>query len=454
MIWYALYNVLLLLASPVVLIVLLAKQRCRRGLPARLGLRLSHPGGNDSNVPVIWIHAVSLGEVVAVAPLARALHERFPHFRMIVSTVTETGREAVEQRLRGVAEHRYAPLDFPWVVARVVDCWQPSLYLFVETELWPNLLRVLEGRRIPTILVNGRLSTRSYQRQRMGLVRPLYRRMLGSISRCLMQSERDARRIIDLGADPARVLRTGNIKFDQPVPHDAPAGQRLSRASLAVAADERLFIAGSTHPVEEEQLLNCYRQVSRDVPSLVLALAPRHIERAAEVEALVHKAGLPAIRRSVIANRGTVESGGGPRVIILDTRGELAWFYKEAVAAFVGGSLVPVGGHNLLEPAVWGKPVFFGPYTDHCAEVADLLIAAEGGLRVENGDDLARRMTIVLKDESRLARMGQAARQVVQENQGALQRSLDQISAFLSDPGSPPDPSARPLLVTLSSRGS
>lgn len=454
MIWYALYNLLLLLASPVIFIILVAKRRCRRGLPARLGLRLSRPGGKDSSEPVIWIHAVSLGEVVAVAPLARALNERFPQYRIIVSTVTETGREAVEQRLAGVAEHRYAPLDFPWVVARVVDCWQPRLYLFVETELWPNLLRLLERRKIPTILVNGRLSTRSYERQRTGLVRPLYRLMLRSISCCLMQSERDARRMIDLGADPARVRRTGNIKFDQPVPHNAPAGSSLSRASLAVATHERLFIAGSTHAVEEEQLLNCYQQVSREVPSLVLALAPRHIERAAQVEALIRDAGLPVLRRSMIAGGEAAAPGSGPRVIILDSRGELAWFYKEAVVAFVGGTLVPVGGHNLLEPAVWGKPVFFGPYTDHCAEVADLLIAAEGGLRVESGNDLARHMMAVLKDEPRLARMGQAARQVVQENHGALQRSLDQITAYLPRSDSSADASAGGLVFTLSSRGS
>jgi 3-deoxy-D-manno-octulosonic-acid transferase len=452
--WYALYNALLLLASPVILIILVAKRRCRRGLPARFGLGLSRPGGKDSGEPVIWIHAVSLGEVVAAAPLARALHGRFPAYRIIVSTVTETGREAVEQRLAGVAEHRYAPLDFPWVVARVVDCWRPRLYLFVETELWPNLLRLLERRHIPTVLVNGRLSTRSYERQRASLVRPLYRLMLRTISCCLMQSERDARRVIDLGADPGRVRCTGNIKFDQPVPHKPPAGSILSRASLGVAEHDRLFIAGSTHAVEEEQLLHCYRQVSRDVPSLVLALAPRHIERAAQVEAMVRAAGLPVLRRSMIGSREAAVPPNGPRVIILDSRGELAWFYKEAEAAFVGGTLVPVGGHNLLEPAVWGKPVFFGPYTDHCAEVADLLIAADGGLRVDSGDDLARQLTAVLKDEARLARIGRAARQVVQENQGALQRSLDQISAFLPGADSSPDAPAGGLVFTLSSRGS
>jgi 3-deoxy-D-manno-octulosonic-acid transferase len=449
-IWYGLYNLLLLLASPVILIILAAKQRCRRGLPERFGWRLSRPGGTGPTEPVIWIHAVSLGEVVAVAPLARKLHERFPRYRLLVTTVTETGREAVGQRLAGVAEHRYAPLDFPWVVARFLDLWRPCLYLFVETELWPNLLRILERRGVPSILVNGRLSTRSYERQRTALIRPLYRRMVRSISCCLMQSERDAERMIELGADPARVRRTGNIKFDQPLPQAAPSGRPLSRTSLGIGEHEWVFVAGSTHPEEEEQLLTCYQRVSREVPQLVLVLAPRHIERAAQVEATVRAMGLPVMRRSRLENK-PVEPMSGPRAVILDSRGELAWLYKEAAVAFVGGTLVPVGGHNLLEPAVWGKPVFFGSHTDHCAEVAELLLTAEGGVRVEDADELARRMTELLRDDSRLVRMGQAARQVVENNQGALQASLDQIAPFLRDREASAGAAAGDLLATVSS---
>jgi 3-deoxy-D-manno-octulosonic-acid transferase len=431
--WYVLYNVLLLLASPAILVVLAAKRRCRRGLPERFGWSGSRPDRNAGSGAVIWIHAVSLGEVVAVAPLARKLHERFPEYRLIVTTVTETGREAVEQRLAGIAEHRYAPLDFPWVVGRVLDRWRPSLYVFVETELWPNVLRMLERRGIPSVLVNGRLSTRSYERQRTKWIRPLYQRMLRSISCCLMQSERDARRVIDLGADPARVRHTGNIKFDQPLPQLPEGARPLSRASLAVAAHEWLFVAGSTHPGEEEQLLTCYREVSREIMHMVLVLAPRHIERAQQLEATVRAAGLPVLRRSLIDIAQAVPLGG-PRVVILDTRGELAWLYKEAMIAFVGGTLVPIGGHNLLEPALWGKPVLFGPHTDHCAEMAELLIRAGGGIRVENGNALTLQLLEVLRDQLRLKEMGQAARQVVQENQGALKRSLEEITTLLNGP--------------------
>lgn len=429
--WYLLYNSLLLLVSPVILLVLLSKQRCRRGLPQRLGLAAeqSPRHSTESSSRVIWIHAVSLGEVVAVAPLARDLRGRYPEARVIVSTVTETGREAVEQRLEGIAEHRYAPLDFPWVVNQVIDRLTPSLYVFVETELWPNLLRSLRRRNIPSILVNGRLSTRSYERQRLPGIRGFYRTMLKMISCCLMQSERDAARMIELGADPARVRCTGNIKFDQPVPEPRADGLGLSRDRLGLTVEDRLLVAGSTHPGEEEAIVSAYRSLHEEFPHLLLVLAPRHIERALQVEQMVRSKGLAVSRRS--SGETGQMSGTGPRVVILDTRGELALLYREALVAFVGGTLAPIGGHNLLEPAVWGKPVFFGPHTDHCAEVATLLSDAQGGRMVRDEQDLAQALRELLRDPEALRRMGQAAQQVVAENQGALKRTADIIATYL-----------------------
>lgn len=427
--WYLLYNSLLLLVSPIILFVLLAKQRCRRGLPQRLGLLPERPPESADTTTCIWIHAVSLGEVVAVAPLVRDLHRRYPEARLVVSTVTETGREAVEQRLEGVAEHRYAPLDFPWVVNRAIDLLKPSLYVFVETELWPNLLRSLRRRSIPSVLVNGRLSTRSFERQRLPVIRDFYRTMLNMISCCLMQSERDAQRMIELGADPSRVRCTGNIKFDQPVPQAAAGGRVVSKQSLGLSEREQLLVAGSTHPGEEEAVVGAYQSLCDEFPDLCLVLAPRHIERAAQVEQMVRTKGLAVSRRSAGSMSGT-----GPRVVVLDTRGELALLYREAVVAFVGGTLVPVGGHNLLEPAVWGKPVLFGPHTDHCAEVAALLLNARGGRVVEGAQGLTQGLRELLGNAAALKHMGQAAQQVVLDNQGALKRSAEIIATFL--PGS------------------
>jgi len=209
---YLLYNVLLLIASPFIVVILLAKRRCRRGFAQRVGL--ASPPIVQDHRPLVWVHAVSLGEAVAVSPLVKELQRRHPGHRFVVSTVTETGREAVEQRLAGVAEHVYAPLDFPWVVSRLVTRLRPVLYLFVETELWPNLLRDLHRRGVPAVMVNGRISSGSFDRQQWGPIRSFYRSMLRRLSLCLMQSDRDADRIVALGADAQIVRRTGNIKFD------------------------------------------------------------------------------------------------------------------------------------------------------------------------------------------------------------------------------------------------
>ncbi|BFU93772.1 MAG: 3-deoxy-D-manno-octulosonic-acid transferase [Nitrospira sp.] len=424
--WYLLYNSLLLLAAPVILCLLLAKKRCRRGLPQRFGL--TQPPIRPDGRPLVWIHAVSLGEVVAVTPLVRELHRRHPDHRFAVSTVTETGREAVEQRLGGVAEHCYAPLDFPWVVSGMIDHLRPALYLFVETELWPNLLRRLHRAGVPTVLVNGRLSSRSFARQQWEPVRSFYRSMIETLSLCLMQSDRDVERIVALGANAKVVKRTGNIKFDQPVPESTDS--RSARSSLELREDERLIVAGSTHHGEEEALVDAYRSVAERHPSVLLLLAPRHIERVEQVEAMVRARGLPVRRRTAMqADRR--EAWSGPRVILLDSRGELASLYREAAVAFVGGTLVPVGGHNLLEPALWGKPVLFGPYTDHCAEIAGLLLQAGGGVRV-TGEELAKRIEQLLDRPEEGARIGAAARSVVEQNRGALQATVDAVDALLS----------------------
>ena len=465
--WRFFYNILLLIASPIILVILLAKKRCRRGLLQRLGWGKSPSGPSGPSglsrqpdrpdrpnepdrpeKPVIWIHAVSLGEVVAVTPLVIELHRRHPECRLVVSTVTETGREAVEQRLAGVADHCYAPLDFSCVVSRFIERLQPCLYLFIETELWPNLLWHLRRCGVPTVLVNGRLSSKSFARQQWAPVQSFYRTMLQTLSLCLMQSDRDVDRIIALGAEASRVRRVGNIKFDQPIP--AVIGGGTTRAYLGLQETEQLFVAGSTHSGEEETLVECYRALVAQCPAAVLLLAPRHIERVESVEAMIRAQGLAVQRRSSIGQTGALQPVG-PRVLVLDSRGELAAIYREAVVAFVGGTLIPIGGHNLLEPAQWAKPVLFGPHTDHCAEIADLLIQAGGGRRVFHAGDLARQVLDLFSDDEARERMGRSARQVVEQNQGAVQQTLEAIDRLLKpqqgSSGSPLADRPRPLMV-------
>lgn len=393
-----------------------------------MGWRAHPSDAVGSSPPLIWIHAVSLGEVVAISPLVKALHTRHPEFRYIVTTVTETGREAVQQRLSGIAEHRYAPLDFCWAVTAMLRRVRPTLYIFVETELWPNLLWSLRDGGVPSILVNGRLSSRSFRRQDLPLIRSFYRSVLQTLTTCLMQSERDKQRIIALGAEPERVHVTGNLKFDQPPP--VVRSDETLRRSFGLNEHEQLILAGSTHPGEEEMLVSAYGQIAKAYPSTVLMLAPRHIERTDRVAAMLREAGFVVQRKSEM-----LEKQAGPRVVILDTRGELALAYREAVVAFVGGTLVPVGGHNLLEPAVWGTPVIFGPYTDHCAEVATLLQEAGGGCRVMGGEELVTVLGGWLAQPETRARVGQAAKRVVLDNQGALTRSMEFIESCLhADP--------------------
>ena len=437
--WYFLYNGLLLIASPIILGILLVKKRCRRGLLERLGLsgfsgssRLSGSQAdkpNQPDQPVIWVHAVSLGEAVAVAPLVQELRVLYPQHRLIVSTVTETGREAVEQRLHGVAEHCYAPLDFPWVVARVVRLLNPSVFLFVETELWPNLLRTLHRHGVPSVMINGRLSSRSFEGYRR--IRPLISLVLAQVRLFLMQSDRDAQRITALGADPARVVRVGNLKFDQIV-GGGTSLKEVTRAALGIRDQAPVLVAGSTHPGEEEQILDGYESILAHHPETVLVIAPRHIERASDLEVVVRGRGLAVQRRSEMTDGRSFPPAGAGRVVILDTRGELASVYRHATVAYVGGTLVPVGGHNLLEPALWGKPVLFGPYTDHCEELASLLLEAGAGARIRDGREFGGEAEQLIRDGGRREAMGRAASLVVTENRGALRRSVEFVQGILT----------------------
>ncbi len=428
---YWVYNVGLLIGLPIILAVLLAKARCRRGLPYRMGWRAPDRPPGASGAGTIWVHAVSLGEVVAATPLVKALHARHPGRPIIVSTVTETGREAVLQRLSSVATHCYAPMDFPWVVDRFLRELRPACYLFVETELWPNLLRALARRGIPTVLINGRLSSRSFARQQWPGVRGLYRGIVAGLTACLMQSDRDAQRIVALGAHPDRVTRIGNIKYDQPLP-TVPSGQLDAVEHwINLRSDAPVLVAGSTHPGEETMLVDACEQLRRTHPSLTLVLAPRHTERVAEVEQELARRGIAATRRSRLSLAGQVRTERD-WVLILDSRGELGAVYRYATVAFVGGTLVPIGGHNLLEPAAWGKPVVFGPYTDHSQDVADSLLSAGGGSRVVTVPELVAQLTSWIEHPVTREEIGRRARLMVHDNQGAVERALAVIDRYLA----------------------
>ena len=420
---FGLYDLLLVLASPVIFALLLAKKRCRPGLRQRLGWVPGGLAGKWGDGRTIWVHAVSMGEATAAVPLVQQLKARYPDFRIVVSTVTETGRETVVRRLDGQAEHLYFPLDFRRAVRSVLDAVRPRLIIIVETELWPNFLREAAARGIPVILANGRLATDSFAGYLR--LRSFFGPVLAAFTLCAMQTDRDVERIIQLGVDPARVVRTGNLKYDQVAALTNSAPGRISKRDLGVAESEELFVAGSTHPGEEEAVLDCYRRLLEVAPSLVLVLAPRHIERAGAVCAAARLRGFGVLRRT----RSSPSSG--PRVVVLDTRGELAALYREATLVFVGGSLVDVGGHSPLEPAACGKAVVFGPHMDHFAEAAEQFIGQGAGIQVRDAGEMAEAMAALLNDRAKLEARGKAAAQLVLENQGAVARTVALIARVL-----------------------
>jgi 3-deoxy-D-manno-octulosonic-acid transferase len=392
-----------------------------RGIPLRLGQRLGYLPRRGGR-PCGWIHAVSVGESIAATPIVEGLRRLDPALPLVMTTVTETGARVVAERFAGAVDHRFFPLDFPGAVRRATDAINPAFVVCMETELWPNVLRVLAGRGVPVMIANGRVSDRSYPRYRA--VRRLLGPVLGDVRVFAMQSDEDARRIIELGAPRGRVFVTGNVKHEAP-PDEAETTERW-RLRLGLDAHTATWIAGSTHRGEEEMLLDAHRRLLERVPGARLVLAPRHPERVPEVVELIHHRGFEAVRRSELP-----QAHRAGALIVVDTVGELASIYSVGVVAFVGGSLVPVGGHNVLEPALRAKPVLFGPHTENFRESAGLLRASGGGLIVRDDVELVAALLRLLTDRGLCAALGAAAREAAGSRDGAVRDTLELIQRFL-----------------------
>ena len=381
---------------------------------------------NPGGVPSIWIHAVSVGEVLATRALIPALRDRYPDHPLWLSTTTQTGRAAATG-LEGVDGLFYFPFDLSPVVARVLDRVRPALFIMVDTELWPNLLRHCTLRGVKTTLVNGRISDRSYVRYRV--VRPFFRHVLAGVDRCCAQSEESGRRLIGLGAPPTRVTVTGNLKFDSlPVPDARSPWVRAGvLPAFRIAEGRTVVMAASTHPGEETPVLAAFGRIRRADPTALLVVAPRHPERCGRVMALAAGQGLDVVRRSDLPVDGEPRTA----VVVLDTVGELATLFQTATVVFLGGSLVPAGGHNLLEPAAWGKPVVFGPHMENFAEIAELFLTNRAACQIRSADALEPALSTLLGDPVQRAAVGAAARALVASNRGATDRSLAVIAAVL-----------------------
>jgi 3-deoxy-D-manno-octulosonic-acid transferase len=373
----------------------------------------------------IWLHAVSVGEVQAAAPLVRKLKEAHGALPLLITTTTPTGAERVRELFGDEVEHCYAPFDLPFFVRRFFEALRPRLLILMETEIWPNLLHEASRRSVPTLLANARLSARSARRYHR--VAGLTRETLRMLTLIAPHGEADAERFRALGARSEQVEVTGSIKFDIHLPASLLEQADVLRRSWGI--DRPVWLAASTHEGEEEQILAAHRQVCEDLPDALLVLVPRHPERFDQVADLAIAQGFATARRSSQASCGT-EIG----VYIGDTMGELTLFMGAADLAFIGGSLVPHGGHNLLEAAAQGVPVVFGPHMFNFAEISELFIERNAAMQVVSSDDLAQLLVRWLSDASERSQFGERGRKLVEANRGALKRLLNLVDRLLPDP--------------------
>ncbi|HEV8310970.1 MAG TPA: 3-deoxy-D-manno-octulosonic acid transferase [Methylomirabilota bacterium] len=416
---YRLYSLVLVLLGLAYLPVFLVRKVWRAGYPLALRERLGgvalQPGPDR-----FWVHAVSVGEVMAAVPLVHALRQRWPESEVVLSTVTATGASVARTRLTETAAAFVFPVDLALATRRAVQRVRPRCFIGLETEIWPNLLRTLRAAGVPAVLANGRISDRSLRRY--GWAGGLFRRVLDDIQLFAMQSEEDARRIISLGAQPERVVVTGNLKMEMPAGEGG--ADELWRRLLHLGPVP-VWVAGSTHRGEEGPILDAYVALRARVGSLCLILAPRHPERVDEVEALARARGLAPTRRS------RIEPGAPSELILLDTVGELAQLYAVADVIFVGGSLVPAGGHNVIEPALHAKPIVFGPHMANFRDAAQTLLRARGAIQVRDAGELPGALGALLADAAARRELGEAAWRAVRAHQGACERTIEALEAVL-----------------------
>lgn len=427
---YLLYDLILLVVAavliPFYLIRSLRYGKSRRGIRERLGFfapgRLKLLGEKQ----VVWIHAVSVGETRAAIPLLNGLRKQYPGALLLLSNVTETGH-TVAEKIPELDLCFFFPFDLSWAVRRVLKQIRPDLIVIVETEIWPNFVRAARQQQIPVVLVNGRLSDRSFPRYR--LVRALLRPILGSFAAFCMQSETDAERVKILGADEELVINSGNIKFDLQV-RDVSDGELAElRNRYRLSPKLPVIAAGSTHAGEEELVIRTFQRLLVEGCDALLVLVPRHPERCRQVAELLGRMGISCRLRSQCSEADPVLLSG--EVLLVDTLGEMLNIYAFSDVVFVGGSFVPIGGHNLLEASLVGKPVLFGPHMQNFREISRLLLEVGAGLQVSDELELGRALQQLLADQSLRSEMGQAGRTLIEQNVGATDRTLEVLARHL-----------------------
>jgi 3-deoxy-D-manno-octulosonic-acid transferase len=417
---YLLYSIVTLLvlvaASPYFVYQALRYRKYLGSLGQRFGyLPVSLNLDGD---PSIWVHAVSVGEVLAARPLLAEFRARYPRLRLFLSTTTRTGQELARRQLGDVDGVFYFPFDWTFTVRRTLDLVKPRVFVMMETEIWPNMLRECRRRGIRTIVVNGRISYRSHPRYR--LIRPFFRRVLADVDRFCVQGEESARRLVELGADAAKITVTGSLKFESLGGLTPGRGPERVLRFFRISPGRPVLVAGSTLRGEEEVVLRAFNRLRTTTPNALLVIAARHPERFAEVERLCRQEGLSTVRRSELA----IDAEPRADAVVIDTIGELAQIYQIATVVFVGGSLVPAGGHNILEPALYGKPIIFGAHMENFSEISQTFLTNGAAVQVRTSWEFEETLLSLMADPVRRARHGAAARALVELNRGAKDRTL------------------------------
>ena len=380
----------------------------------------------------IWIHAVSVGEVTAAAPIVALLRTYFPKACIVFSTGTETGQEMARRIATAATSFIYYPLDIPWVVRKFITRVNPDIFILTETELWPNFMRACRERGVKIVMVNGRISPRSFRRY--AATRFFWKGVLDAVIEMGVISHIDAERLRVLGMPPSRIHIMGNAKYDSLAAKASHELRGEAEKRLNITGADKVFVAGSTHEGEEKIILHVYRGLLNKYPDFKLIIIPRHPERAQAVLALARESGFDdcITMTELIAGRPrTVE-----RIVIVDVIGELFNVYSLATVVFCGGSLVPKGGQNILEPAAWGKVIFYGPSMDDFREEKDLLEKTGTGITVGSGNELLEGILTLLSDPEDLLKRGEAGRKMVIANTGAAEKYAGMVRAHIKSDNS------------------
>lgn len=413
------YSMLFYLLLPIILGRLLFRAIKAPAYTKRWTQRFGFVASTKVPKETIWLHAVSVGETLAAVPLVKALQEKYPDHRLMMTCMTPTGSERIKAAFGDSVDHSYAPYDMPDAVARFLNRIQPSLLIIMETELWPNTIAACHKRNIPVLLANGRLSEKSANAYRR--IAPLVRTMLTELTAVAAQHKDDGARFTDLGLAEGSLCITGNIKFDLSLDQLTIEKARELLAEWRGVSERPILLAASTHHGEDEIILQAFAKVKTEIDNLLLVLVPRHPERFNQVAELCAAAGFSLARRS---SEGSLN---GADILLGDTMGELMTFFGACDIAFVGGSLVPTGGHNIIEPAAWGVPVLTGPHLFNFSEASQLLLDGDAMQICHSADQMAEQVVKLLKNQTQRAEMGAAAQRIASANRGALGRLLSLI---------------------------